>query len=39
MGCGFPGSNYWPAIDVYMKFGMNVIAVLCILVLARWLGG
>jgi hypothetical protein len=39
MSCGFLGSNYWPAIDVYAKIGMNVVAVLCMLALARRLGG
>jgi hypothetical protein len=39
MSCGFLGSNYWPAIDVYAKIVMNVIAVLCMLALARRLGG
>ena len=38
MGCGFLGSEYWLPIDVYAKIVMNVIAVLCMLALARRIG-
>jgi hypothetical protein len=35
MGGGYLGSNYWPPMDVYAKILFNIVAVICMLMLAR----
>ncbi len=35
MGGGFLGSSYWPPMDLYAKIAFNVVAVFCMLMLAR----